>query len=104
VALYIGADLDLDREVTNRPNPFAAGREQTTVLFRAEQTGTVNIVFYTLHGDVVFQAQRAVTAGAIEQFVWDGRNGKGRVVGNGGYLCRIHGAGLDLKRKIAVVK
>lgn len=104
IVLYIAADLALDKQVTNRPNPFAAGREQTVLLFRAQETGTVNIVFYTLYGDVVYRTQQDVTAGAVEEFAWDGRNGKGRVVGNGGYVCRIHGAGLDLKRKIAVVK
>ena len=48
--------------------------------------------------------QMDVDRGPREQFVWDGRNGKGRVVGNGGYICRVHGNGLDLRRKIAVVK
>ncbi len=38
------------------------------------------------------------------QYSWDGRNGKSNVVANGGYICRIHGAGMDLRRKIAVVK
>jgi hypothetical protein len=104
IVLYIAAELATDRDVTNRPNPFAAGREETTVIFRAAESGTVNIVFYTLYGDIVHSAQKDVTAGATEQYVWDGRNGKGRVVGNGGYLCRVHGAGLDLRRKIAVVK
>ncbi|MBD3222945.1 hypothetical protein GF314_17080 [bacterium] len=104
IVLYIAADLGTDRDVTNRPNPFAAGREETTVIFRARESGTVNIVFYTLYGDIVHKAQKSVTAGAVEQYVWDGRNGKGRVVGNGGYVCRIHGAGIDLQRKIAVVK
>lgn len=104
VVLYIAAGLAADRDVTNRPNPFAAGQEETVIIFRAVENGPVNIVFYTLYGDIVYSAQKNVTAGVEEEFVWDGRNGKGRVVGNGGYVCRIHGAGLDLRRKIAVVK
>jgi len=104
VSLYTAADMTTDRDVTNRPNPFRAGREETVILFNATGTGPVNVTIYDLYGDVVFSDQMTATAGATEQFVWDGRNGKGRVVGNGGYICRIHGAGMDLRRKIAVVK
>jgi hypothetical protein len=104
VTLYTAADMTTDRDVTNRPNPFRAGREETVVLFNATGSGPVNVTIYDLYGDVVYSDQLSATAGATEQFVWDGRNGKGRVVGNGGYICRIHGAGMDLRRKIAVVK
>ncbi len=104
LTLYTAADMTTDQDVTNRPNPFHAGREETVILFNATGSGPVNVTIYDLYGDVVFSDQLTTTAGATEQFVWDGRNGKGRVVGNGGYICRIHGAGMDLRRKIAVVK
>ncbi len=104
VFLYTATELATDRDVTNRPNPFHAGRESTVVIFRATDSGPVNITIYDLYGGIVWQESKTVTAGAFEQFIWDGRNGKGHVVGNGGYVCRIHGSGLDLRRKIAVVK
>jgi len=53
---------------------------------------------------MVYSEQRDVVSGSVEQFTWNGRNGKGRVVANGGYICRVHGNGMDLRRKIAVVK
>ena len=104
VTLYTAADMRSDKPITNRPNPFRAGQEETVILFNPTASGNVTITLYDLYGDVVTSTQMFVTAGANEQFVWDGRNGKGRVVANGGYICRIHGNGMDLRRKIAVVK
>ncbi|MFO7655121.1 MAG: FlgD immunoglobulin-like domain containing protein [Candidatus Krumholzibacteriia bacterium] len=104
VTLYTATQLTTDQQITNRPNPFRAGREQTIVLFRPEATGRVTVSLYDLYGDLVLTDQMDVSAGGTEQFVWDGRNGKGHVVANGGYICRIHGNGMDLRRKIAVVK
>jgi hypothetical protein len=104
VTIFIGADLGLDRDVTNRPNPFNPNREPTLIMFRSDAAGPVNITIYDLYGDLVFNDQVDAQAGAVTQYEWDGRNGNGRVVGNGGYICRIHGNGMDLRRKIAVVK
>jgi len=104
VTLYTTTQLTTDRTITNRPNPFRAGREETIILFQPTATGRVTIALYDLYGDLVYSDQMDVTGGVVEQYVWDGRNGHGRVVGNGGYICRIHGNGMDFRRKIAVVK
>ena len=104
VVLYTSRDMTTAKEITNRPNPFRAGQEETIVLFKPTATGNVTITLYDLYGDIVHSAQMSVTAGNTEQFVWNGHNGKGRVVANGGYICRVHGNGMDLRRKIAVVK
>jgi hypothetical protein len=104
VTLYTAQSMTTDQDITNRPNPFRAGREETVILFQSTVSGPINVTIYDLYGDVVYRDQFTVTAGATEQFVWDGRNGNNHVVGNGGYICRIHGAGMDLRRKIAVVK
>ncbi len=104
VTLHTGRDLDTDRDITNRPNPFRAGHENTLILFRAPRSGTVTVTIYDLYGDVVHSHQEYAQAGELTQFVWDGRNGNDRVVANGGYICRIHGNGIDLRRKIAVIK
>jgi hypothetical protein len=104
VTLYTATDLQTDRQITNRPNPFRAGSESTIILFKPVESGTVTLTIYDLYGDVVLSRQLEAQAQATEQFVWDGRNGAGRVVANGGYVCHIQGHGLDLRRKIAVVK
>ncbi len=104
VTLYTSRDMDTEKQITNRPNPFRAGSEETVILFKPQNSGVVTITLYDLYGDVVRSAQMTVSAGVTEQFTWNGQNGTGRVVANGGYICRIHGEGIDLRRKIAVVK
>ena len=104
VILYTASDLALTREISNRPNPFSPHDGATMILFRPTATGNVTVTIYDLYGDVVRSEQHFVTAGEVFQLPWDGTNSKGRVVGNGGYICRVHGNGMDLRRKIAVVK
>ncbi len=104
VTLYTARDLAMDKEITNRPNPFNPNEGETTIMFRPTNSGIVTVTMYDLYGGMVYSEQRNVVAGSVEQFTWDGRNGKGRVVANGGYICRVYGNGMDLRRKIAVVK
>lgn len=104
VTLYMAKSLDMEKEITNRPNPFNPNEGETTIMFRPLDTGIVTVTVYDIYGDVVWSRQRDVISGRVEQFTWDGRNGKGRVVANGGYICRVHGNGMDMRRKIAVVK
>ena len=104
VTLYTAKDMDTDREITNRPNPFNPAEGSTVIMFRPPTSGSVTLTLYDLYGDVVLSKQMSVTAGELVQYPWDGRNGESRVVANGGYICRVHGSGMDLRRKIAVVK
>ncbi len=104
VTLYTAQAMDTDRAITNRPNPFNPNEGPTMILFRPTAGGTVNLTMYDLYGAVVFSDQLQVSAGQLVQYPWNGRNGKSNLVGNGGYICRIQGAGMDLRRKIAVVK
>ena len=104
VVLYTASDLALEKEITNRPNPFNPNEGSTMIMFRPKASGNVTVTVYDLYGDIVHSEQHFVTAGEIFQFPWDGTNSKGRKVANGGYICRVHGNGMDLRRKIAVVK
>ena len=104
VTLYTATSLGTSRKITNRPNPFRAGEQPTMILFQPRHSGTVTVSIYDLFGDQVLSHQLPVVAGQTAQYAWDGRNGAGRVVANGGYICRVTGQGLDLRRKIAVVK
>jgi hypothetical protein len=104
VVLYTAQDMDTQRQITNRPNPFNPRDGSTMILFRPPASGAVTLTLYDLYGDVVYTDQLVVNAGELVQYPWDGRNGQRRVVANGGYICRIHGSGMDLRRKIAVVK
>lgn len=102
--LYTTQAVTLEQQITNRPNPFAAGREETRILFNPSASGTVTITIHDLYGAVVHVDRMDAVMGMTAEYVWDGRNGKDRVVANGGYICRITGQGFDYRRKIAVVK
>jgi len=102
--LYTTQAVTLEQQITNRPNPFAAGLEETRILFNPSASGTVTITIYDLYGTVVHVDRMDAVMGMTAEYVWDGRNGKDRVVANGGYICRIVGQGFDYRRKIAVVK
>jgi hypothetical protein len=102
--LYTTQSVSLTQQISNRPNPFAAGREETSILFNPSSSGTVTITIYDLFGSVVMQGHMEAIADQTNAFVWNGRNGKDNVVANGGYIARITGSGFDYRRKIAVVK
>ena len=100
--------LSLFEQPHNYPNPFTPAREQTRIAYALGQSGRVEVAVYTLFGDRVwsqrFDAGGPGGASGLNEVTWDGRNGQGEVVRNGVYLCRVNGAGLDVRWKIAVVR
>jgi hypothetical protein len=119
----LSADLDLETAfvdpnanggyITNYPNPFHPGEAPTTIAYKLDDNATVTLKIYTLTGGLVFE--KSFTPGSpggtagLNQFDWDGKNGKGDVVASGGYLLRIEAAGQGetlhtMTRKIAVVR
>ena len=100
-------------QVSNYPNPFRAGSESTNISYLLDADSAVNITIYNLFGDVVFtkslsSGQTGAKGGIVNTFVWNGKNNKGDIVGNGGYICvveaTIDGAKKKMVRKIAVAK
>lgn len=102
--LIFGEALAPTRPLTNRPNPFQAGRGTTVILFTARADGTAILRIHDHFGGLVWSHELSTQSGETYQVPWDGRNGRGEVVGNGGYLCTVRTGGELLQRKIAVVK
>jgi hypothetical protein len=120
-----GLQQDLDLEVafvdptaaggyvTNYPNPFHPPVEATTIAYKLDDLATVTIRIYTQAGDfvkrmVLDRGAPGGTAG-LNEVLWDGKNGKGEVVGSGGYIALIEAQGTGetmhvIRRKIAVVR
>ena len=95
--------------VLNRPNPFRAGKEETLIEYDLEEPSNVIITIYDLLGQQVWQENyRSGGNGGKEDnsVPWDGRNLSGKVVANGGYICRIwvEKEKRHMLRKIAVAK
>jgi flagellar hook assembly protein FlgD len=99
--------------VTNYPNPFHAGSEGTTLAYKLDDLATVTLRIYTTSGSLVRRVvfERGAPGGSpgLNQWVWDGKNGKGETVASGGYVAFLEaqGAGETLhvmRHKIAVVR
>jgi hypothetical protein len=95
------------------PNPFHPPLQSTTIIYKLDDMASVTMRIFTLHGALVLQRSFARgSAGGLageNSFTWDGRNGRGEVVGSGGYvvLLEAQGEGSTLhviRRKIGVVR
>jgi uncharacterized repeat protein (TIGR01451 family) len=95
----------------NFPNPFAAGRENTTFVYFLPTQARVDLRILTPRGETVAtllgNAPRA--AGLHQVDTWRGRNGRGAVVYNGVYLAELvvtleDGSRHRLLRRVAVVR
>jgi hypothetical protein len=99
--------------VTNYPNPFHPPSQGTTLAYKLDDHAAVTIRIFTQTGDLVRQVafDRASTGGTtgLNEWVWDGRNGRGDVVASGGYIVFVEAQGQGqtlhvMRRKIAVVQ
>jgi hypothetical protein len=95
--------------VSNRPNPFKAGREPTLIEYNLKEPSNVTITVYDLFGQEVWHEsyKEGENGGKkVNGVPWDGRNLSGKVVANGGYICRvwIENEKRHMVRKIAVAK
>ncbi len=102
----------------NYPNPFAAGKESTTIAYTLTKDATVTITIFNLIGDLVRKLEfgagseggKGTDTGYTNRVSWNGRNDDGMIVANGAYICRIvaeasDGSGTFKEiRKIAVIK
>ncbi|MFN0149292.1 MAG: DNRLRE domain-containing protein [bacterium] len=97
--------------LSNYPNPFAAGREETRFLFYMPEPGEIEIAIYTPLGEPVARiAPAGVTgAGMVPAIAWDGRNADGETVLSGVYLADVRvrflsGRSESALRKVAVLR
>jgi len=102
--------------ISNYPNPFRAGSENTNISFLLNEPADVKLKIYSLFGDLVYSKNytkqeiesRMNETGSVITISWDGKNNKGDIVGNGGYICIVEtvidGQNKKLMRKIGVSK
>ena len=122
-AAGLTADLDLETAfvdpnaaggtVTNYPNPFHPPSQGTTLAYKLADHAAVTIRIFTLGGDLVRETKfdRGATGGTagLNEWIWDGLNGRGDVVASGGYIALVEAQGVGqtlhvMRRKIAVVR
>ncbi|MBI4218362.1 MAG: S8 family serine peptidase, partial [Elusimicrobia bacterium] len=75
-----------------------------SIVFRPGSNGVVDLKLYSMTGDLIWNASKVVTEDVQETIQWAGKNGSGHAVSSGIYLLHVTGAGLDVKKKLAVIK
>jgi hypothetical protein len=90
----------------NAPNPFRPGAETTSIYYQHGGNASIAVQIYTLQGGLVWERAFAAQADApvLRSVEWDGRNGAGRPVRNGVYVCRVSVDGQTTQFKIAVAR
>ncbi len=101
----------LAESYSNFPNPFAAGRDETTIAYYLERPARVSLKFWTGRGELVCTLLDGALkpAGLQQDDRWDGKNGRGTAVQNGVYLAELQVTYADgdrerLLRKVAVLR
>src|SRR3989339_351498 len=90
------------------PNPFNPVKQTVTIQYYLKENSDTGIAIYDLMGNLV-KAWKLVSGdpcaqAGLNQLIWDGRNGVGDRVANGGYIVFVHSAGEQKKFKIMVIK
>jgi len=98
-------ETSLEKKPFNAPNPFNPGTEDTHICYYLEKDDDeVKIKLFTLTGELVYAWEDISGRKGLNQWPWNGKNEKGKIVENGGYICLIEGGGKKQKCKIAVLR
>ncbi|MEW6557897.1 MAG: carboxypeptidase regulatory-like domain-containing protein [Elusimicrobiota bacterium] len=81
-----------------------AKREQAIIAVNPTGSGKINVKIYTIKGEMVWETDKTVSAGVQDSISWACKNIDDDFVGSGIYIVHIKGAGVDIKKKVAVVR
>jgi hypothetical protein len=101
----VGVTAGLSKaDVYNYPNPTRDGN--TTIRFPLLSPAAVQIRIYDAMGALVWSDDLGPgqTYAGVNTVAWDGRNGEGRPVANGGYILTVQSGGILITKKIAVIR
>ncbi len=80
--------------VFSYPNPFSPANGDAKLTYMLGADSNVIIVIYDLLGNLVRKADLSAGSDSarlgVNTWVWNGRNGAGEMVGNGGYIVKIY--------------
>ena len=98
-------EKSLEKKPFNAPNPFNPDTGDTKICYYLEEDDDdVKIKLFTLTGELVYSWENISGRAGLNDWPWNGRNEKGRIVENGGYICLIEAGGKKQKCKIAVLR
>ena len=85
----------------NHPNPF---NPATEIQFSVAQAGPVLLRVYDVEGRLVATLVNRKLPAGPNQIVWHGRDATGRQVETGVYFYRLEATGVDLTKKLVLIK
>jgi hypothetical protein len=83
------------------PNPF---RGRTMLTYAVPREMKLALAVYDLSGRKVTELFRGLAQPGIHTALWNGRDARGRSVGQGVYFYRLESEGVSLARKVVTVK
>ena len=89
VAVWISAAQTPVAKPYNWPNPFDPAQGATNIGFNLSAPAEVSLKIFTLQGISVYAASRREPSAGNAVWQWNGRNGDGRMVEPGGYMCLL---------------
>ncbi len=95
------AGVALARLLPNRPNPF---NPLTEIRFELSAAARARVSVYDLQGRLVRQLVDQLYPTGLHSIVWDGKDGAGRGVSSGTYLCRLETGTVHEERKMLLVR
>ncbi len=78
--------------------------EKAEIHFRPSESGTVRVKIYTLSGQLVWETSHEAAGTADQSVIWNAVNKDGQSIASGIYVAHIKGAGINEKKKVAIVK
>ena len=81
-----------------------AKNEVAKIVLTPATSGAVEIKIYTLRGDLVWEKTETLSVGEKRIAEWNCKNKDGEEVVAGIYLVYVKGAGIEAKKKVAVLK
>lgn len=85
----------------NFPNPF---NPSTTIAYSLAAPERVKIAIYNIRGQNVRTLVDGLQTSGNHQLVWDGKDGQGRDLGSGVYLCRLESGSFFRTQKMMLLK
>ena len=85
----------------NYPNPF---NPTTTIYFKLEEAGKVNVAIYNIKGQLVRTLENGVLAEGSHFLTWDGTDEKGRSLSSGVFLYKIETKSETATGKLLLLK
>jgi len=89
------------RKLAASPNPF---NPMTTISFELGQAQSTRVTIYSLNGGRVRTIAEGSLEAGLHEFIWDGRNQSGRLMGSGPYFALVEGEEATRTIKVTLLK